>query len=99
MVLFGLAVSSTGARSTVTPNELIADPWFAITAFTWAVLHWAAIWRADGSAPMTLERRAIGPPSSSVDIQGTTCPAAVASFTSPAMPDLIDGPEPAGGWP
>ena len=46
---------------------------------------------------MTFERRAIGPPSSSVDIQGTTWARAAAARA--ATPDRIAGPDPTVGCP
>src|ERR1700733_1920862 len=99
MVLSGLAVSRTGARSMVIPSDRMADPWLFRADSTWAGVHWAAIWRGEGSAPMTLERRAMGPPSSSVDIHGTTWPGPAAAAFRPAIPDRMVGPEPAAGWP
>ena len=48
---------------------------------------------------MTLASRAIGPPSSSVDIQGTIWPCALALASRLAIPELMAGPDPAAGWP
>ena len=75
----------------------MAAPWPAMADCTWAGVHWAAIWRGEGRAPMTLERRAMGPPSSSVDIHGTTCPCAVAAASRAAMPGPDGRSGPGGG--
>ena len=64
------AVSNTGARSMFMPRAFIRDPTVASCWVTSAVDHSSAIWRGHGSAPTRFVRRAISPPSSSVDMKG-----------------------------
>ena len=83
----------------VIPRPRRDDPCPAMVCSTCAGVHWAAIWRGDGRPPMTFDRRAIGPPSSSVDIQAGTCPWSMAVASRAAMPAWMAGPDPAAGCP
>lgn len=97
-VSVGGAVSSTGARFMVRPSERMPVPsWSAVDSI--AVADSVASWRADGIGPSTFTSRVTVPPSSVVDIHGTTCRCARASLSRAAISFEIEGPDPVAGAP